>query len=175
VRTYILGLDPGLDGGLAVYSFDPVTQEENITAAVMPTVETKTGKREIDAQGVINFFKTSLPSFDPRVVSLAVIERVTARPDQGVTSMFNFGMGYGMLVGCLVSANLNLVKVIPQTWKKVILPNTDKDKTAAISFIQKKFPKLNLKRSERCRTLHDGMADACCLAVYGKYVVNGKA
>lgn len=173
-KTYILGVDPGLDGGLAVYSFDNITQDENLVMTAMPTTPTSDSKREIDVQGVREFLSDTILGFSPEKLSLAVIEKVSARPDQGVTSMFTFGTGYGMLLGMLNWNSIAVQRVTPQSWKKIILEGTPKDKGAAIGFIHARFPTANLKKSKACRTFHDGMADAGCLALYGKYLKTGK-
>jgi len=173
-KTHILGIDPGLDGGLALYSFDPITYDESLIMTAMPTVPTSDSKREIDVQGVRNFLFEQIANFIPSKINLAVIEKVSARPDQGVTSMFTFGTGYGMLLGALNWNGVAVQRVTPQAWKKTVLAGTAKDKGAAIGFIRSRFPSADLKRSAACRVFHDGMADAGCLALYGKHQVTGK-
>ncbi len=50
--------------------------------------------------------------------SFAMIEKVSAMPKQGVTSMFNFGMSYGFLRGILVAAQIPFEAVTPAKWQK---------------------------------------------------------
>jgi crossover junction endodeoxyribonuclease RuvC len=56
--------------------------------------------------------------------------------------------------------------VRPQAWKKKVLAGTSKDKEAAIAFVRARFPGAPLTLP-RCRTPHDGMADAVCIGYYG--------
>lgn len=175
MKTHILGVDPGLDGGLAIYSYNSLTGEESLVMTAMPTVPTSDSKREIDVQGVRDFILNSVPGFISDKIKLAVVEKVSARPDQGVTSMFTFGTGYGSILGALSWAGIPVSRVTPQSWKKAVLEGTAKDKGAAIGYIRARFPSANLKKSPASRTFHDGMADAACLAVFGKSVLNGKS
>lgn len=146
----VVSADPGMKGGLAILN----TTSGIALAAPMPTI----GK-EIDYRKIHEAFTTSTPD-------LIVIEKVHAMPGQGVTSMFNFGLGYGALVALATVSATRLVLVTPQMWKKHVLAGTNKDKNAAIQFCNHTYPSVNLILP-RCRTPHDGIADAICLAHYG--------
>jgi len=148
----MIGIDPGLEGGIAIIS-------DAVKVIKMPTLINKKGKKELDILSIIKFLKESK-------IKKAYIEQVGAMPGQGVTSMFNFGMGYGILLGVLTALKIKYVKVIPQKWKGIVLEGTEKDKEAAIQFCQKTYPEVNLI-PEKCRTPSDGMADALCIAAYG--------
>lgn len=50
-----------------------------------------------------------------------VVERVAARPEQGVSSTFNFGYAAGLIEGVCVGLGLELVRVLPQQWKAELL------------------------------------------------------
>jgi Holliday junction resolvasome RuvABC endonuclease subunit len=99
-------------------------------------------------------------------VAGVIIETVHSMPQQGVSSTFTFGKGYGMVIGTIQSMGLPLHFVTPQAWKKTILAGTNKDKAAAIQHVRSIYPNISLRRTERCTTDHDGMADAVCLAEY---------
>lgn len=96
------------------------------------------------------------------------LEQATAMPKQGVSSMFSFGMTYGMLRGLLSALDIPTVIVRPKTWKDKILFGTQKDKAAAIQYVRSRYPAMSLRATERCTTDHDGMADAVCIAEYMK-------
>ena len=75
--------------------------------------------------------------------------------------------GYGILLGILGALKISTVRVTPQAWKKAILAGTKKDKDAAIEYVNMKYPDFELILP-RCRKPHDGMADAICIAEYGR-------
>ena len=106
--------------------------------------------------------------------ALVVVEKVGAMPGQGVTSMFNFGMGYGMWVGMLAALGFPYELVAPQKWKAAVLGGTKKDKRAAIEYVQRRFPDVSLLATPRSKVPHDGMADAACLALYARQLLNGR-
>ena len=149
----VLGIDPGQKGGIAFLS------DHHAEAVPMPTV----GK-EIDGRAIAEILKT-------RGVELVVIEKVGAmrrdgRP-QGAVSMFRFGFGTGLIVGVLEALSLPYRMVTPQAWKSLVLAGTARDKEAAIQFVRRAYPQIDLTPG-RIRTPHDGMADAVCLAEWGR-------
>jgi len=150
----VIGIDPGKQGGFAILN----TDKPWVNAAPTPMI----GK-EIDYRRV----HEALMHYSPDMI---VIEKVHAMPKQGVTSMFNFGMGYGALVALATASAARVVLVTPQMWKKHVLAGTNKDKDAAIQFSNLTYPSVKLILP-RCRTAHDGMADAICLAHYGAHYV----
>lgn len=171
----ILGLDPGLGGGVAVYRFDGAGLEE-LSLSSMPIAPGGSGKDEIDVTGLTTF----LGGFGGWTsMDLVVIERVGAMrkgdkgPTQGVTSAFTFGMGYGKLLGVVEFLGLRSERPASPTWKKVVLAGTQKDKAAAVALVRRRFPKTSLLRTAKCRTPHDGMADAACLTLYGRWLLTG--
>ena len=119
---------------------------------------------------IITYFRHLENTFPFDLVELAILEKVHAMPKQGVTSMFNFGLGYGAIVALATVSTARLVLVTPQIWKKHVLAGTNKDKDAAIQFCNHTYPNVNLILP-RCRNAHDGMADAICLAHYGAHYV----
>ena len=96
----------------------------------------------------------------------AFIEKVHAMPGQGVTSMFNFGMGYGLLRMALAANQIPYQLVTPQAWKKKVLAGLPKDKSSAINYVARKYPNVDLIPGRK-RTPHDGIADAICIGEYG--------
>ncbi len=165
---YVLGVDPGLNGGLTLL---PIPSEEShmwsYAYRVMPTTENDKGKREICVKEIISWFEYHLSDSFRHQISLACIEQVSSRPKQGVVSVFTFGKGYGKILGLLEAHGIRVVEVNPRKWKNEILPGTDKDKDAAISYVYKHWPSMTLMASERSRVPHDGIADSVCIAEYG--------
>ena len=98
--------------------------------------------------------------------TIAYVEQVHAMPNQGVTSMFNFGKSFGYILGVLDACNIETKLVSPQKWKKEL--NLDSDKQKSIDTAKKLFPDVNLFRTNRCKKEHDGMAEALLIAEYGR-------
>lgn len=147
----IIGIDPGLSGGIGFVHYGL----ESFESWKMPVIRVGK-KREIDIGSLLEILKDDY--------DLIVIEKVHAMPKQGVSSTFTFGMGYGILQGICATKGWPYVLVTPQAWKKVILAGTNKDKGAAISYINRMYPTLEYEGKRIC----DGQADALCLAEYGK-------
>ncbi len=148
----IVGIDPGKSGGVASIS------REVATAFPMPIL----GK-EIDGAALGYWLRCVSPE-------TVIIEKSQAMPGQGVTSMFNYGAGFGRLLGICEALGLPYRLVTPQRWKGVVLAGTAKDKDAAISFVRRAYPSINLTPGRK-RKAHDGIADAVCLAEYGRQLM----
>jgi hypothetical protein len=82
----------------------------------------------------------------------------------GTASLFK---GFGELRGILMSHDIVIESPIPQLWKKVVLPGTNKDKEAAIAFTNRRLPGALPKAGPKSKKYHDGIADAFCLCWYG--------
>lgn len=156
-----VGIDPGLDGAIAVLG-----PGDLLTLYPTPTLNCTGGKRTYDFPQMRRILVGAQPA-------LTVIERVGAMPGQGVTSMFNFGVGYGAWLGMLAALGFPHEAVTPQKWKAAVLGGTKKDKQAAIEFIQRRFPGESLMATKRSRVPHDGMAESACLALYARQLLNG--
>jgi len=156
MRNFI-AFDPGLKGGVAFAHYDGKAWDS--CAQVMPIA----GK-EIDCDAIAKMLGFIKQHGDV----IAIIEKVSAMPGQGVTSMFTFGKGYGTLIGICVGLGVRVELVTPQAWKKVVLAGTNKDKNAAIAYCRRAFPAISLLPTPRCKTPSDGIADALCILEYGK-------
>tara|TARA_R100001463_G_scaffold51507_2_gene102194 strand:- start:832 stop:1311 length:480 start_codon:yes stop_codon:yes gene_type:complete len=146
------GIDPGLNGALALYDSD----NHSIEVFDMPTLEVgKKQKRQIAAVLICDILMND--SNCP-----VIVERVSAMPGQGVTSMFNFGMGYGIILGILASYQCRHEIVSPVTWRKNLKVGPGKDGSRAEAV--RLFPAQSEKFS---RKKDDGRADASLLAYWG--------
>ena len=152
----ILAIDPGMNGGIAWSDGD------RPSACIMPMA----GK-DIDLPELAALIRSVSPG-------LIVVEKVGAMPKQGVTSTFKFGKGYGSILGIAAALETPVELVTPQRWKGVVLSGTSKDKDAAIAYCRRMFPSVPLI-PPRCRTPHDGIADALCIWEYGRRVLMGVA
>jgi crossover junction endodeoxyribonuclease RuvC len=105
-------------------------------------------------------------------VDLVAVESVHAMPGQGVTSMFTFGQGFGVILGICCHAgytelNHRLVLVTPQKWK-TFHGLIGCDKTASIARAMSLYPGEGFRPSARARKPSDGMAEAALIANYAK-------
>ena len=143
----IIAIDPGLKGAIAF--------SNPISARPLPLA----GKKELDLVTLAQWVEAAAPQ-------LAVIEKVGAMPKQGVASTFKFGKGYGGLLGVCAALQIPVELITPQTWKRVVLAGSPKDKDAAIAYCRRVFPTVDLIPNGR-RKPSDGMADALCILQYG--------
>lgn len=140
-----IGIDPGAKGGISVVSGKSATTEPYTDA------ELKRICRELMQCG-----------YDV----VCCLEKVSAMPKQGVTSMFNFGKAYGYIKGVLEAFGIPYQEISPQRWKKEFGLNSDKARSVQVC--QQLFPDVNLLATPRCKKPHDGMAEALLMAEYAR-------
>lgn len=97
---------------------------------------------------------------------VCAVEKVGARPGQGVTSMFHFGKSAGYIEGVLTALKIPYQLVPPKKWKKVF--SLSNDKSQSIETCKRLFPNVDLRATERCRTDSDGKAESLLLAEYAR-------
>jgi crossover junction endodeoxyribonuclease RuvC len=117
-----MAIDPGLSGAIAVFIDDLL-----IAVIDTPTHEltrnNKT-KRQISASALAGIFRLYKPGH-------VVLEKVSAMPGQGVTSMFSFGRSFGVIEGILAAYELPMTYVMPSVWTKGIGRGQGKDASRA--------------------------------------------
>lgn len=161
-----LGIDCGLDGFIMGIDANGNLQ----LAEPTPTLKkNKRGnKREYNMAAMRGILKAAEIASSGDL--LVVLEKQQAMPGQGVTSMFSTGRGFGLWEGMLVGMGLRYQIVHPRTWQKIMLRDVpgDNTKTRSILAAERLFPSVDLRKNGRCRTPHDGKADALLMAEYGK-------
>lgn len=150
----ILAIDPGAKGALAFFNM-----EKGVLNIVdCPTVEVKRGakvKTEISPQMVSGIIASRSPT-------LAILEKVGAMPNQGVSSMFQFGRGVGMYEGVLAALQIPITYVTPQAWQKEMNVRGGKDGSRArAAELYPAYASLFAKKKD------DGRADAALMAYWG--------
>lgn len=98
---------------------------------------------------------------------MACVEKVGSRPGEGVVGAFSFGKSAGFIEGVLRALEIPYQLVSPPKWKKEF-SLIGKDKQASIETCHRLFPELDLRKTERCRTDHDGLAEASLIAEYAR-------
>jgi len=98
-------------------------------------------------------------------IRLAALEKVGARPGQGVSSMFAFGRNLGAWEGLLAALRIPYVMPTPQQWQKgLVMPSDGADpKERALAVARRLFPAANLTLKK-----HHGRADALLLAWWAR-------
>jgi len=131
----IIGIDPGLQGGLGILD---VNEAGGVAAAWLrrtPTVTVSTGKKtreEYDIPAMRELLGGFLEGFTPATTAV-IIEAQQAMPTrlrgrtQGGRSTFRTGLGYGIWLGLIVAAGVGYSTTRPATWKRAHgLLGTDK-------------------------------------------------
>jgi hypothetical protein len=164
----IIGIDPGLDGGIAMLRGD------GSVAAVcaMPTMPHPSGigtRREYDMATIrrtIDMVKLSLGGIH------VCLEKQQPFPKQGGVSNYSIGHGFGLLEGLLCGMAVAYSVVHPRTWQKVMLGGIGKgeSKSAAAIVATRQWPELDMRKSDKCKAAHDGIIDALLLAEYWRSV-----
>lgn len=150
--TYI-GIDPGVSGAVAV-----IRPDGDVDLYDMPTaIVGKTRKRSEIVEAQLRF----LLDVSGQPGCACFIEQVSAMPGQGVSSMFGFGVSYGIVRGVVAGLGIRCELVTPQAWKKHFgLIGADKDAARAVA--SRLFPQASLARKKDV-----GRADALLIAEYG--------
>ncbi|MCK2123897.1 crossover junction endodeoxyribonuclease RuvC [Pseudomonas sp. PNPG3] len=153
----ILGIDPGLSGGLSI-----IDEQFNLIACIqMPTVSFDGKKRRVDPRPVFDFISLHSPE-------LAVVELVGARPGQGVTSMFSFGDAFGA-VRAIAECLCPVVRYSrPQEWRGFqALSGLSKEQIAEVAYEVFRAEQIYGKARAGKRAVRDGISDSLMLAKFG--------
>ena len=137
----IIGIDPGLSGGIAVLENNKVLNIFDMP--VMP--EGKKNKRQLNSAQLVALIKENTNTNEDVAV---IVEQVNAMPGQGVTSMFNFGQTFGAIKGVCAALDLPIFFVRPSKWKKhfeLINSSKDSSRTKAIEM----YPSLSKHLSKK--------------------------
>lgn len=150
----ILGVDPGLQGALALI------HDGGILFEPMPTVE-----GHLDLPALYRWLAVHRST-----IGFAYLEQVSSRPGQGVSSTFKFGRTYGATEALLVACGIPYELVTPQKWQKVMLVGIEgriEGKARCQMAASRLFPGVDLRASARSKKPHEGIVDALLLAAYG--------
>lgn len=154
--SFIIGVDPGASGAVAILE----DTGQLVQVFDMPSVEIQVGskaKRRVAPE----MLASELRLYNVHG-TVAVVEQVSARPGQGVSSMFAFGQAYGLVLGVLAGLWIPTKTVTPSAWKKALKLNTGKD--AARAKAAQLWPQM---AGEFKRVKDDGRAEAALIANWG--------
>ena len=148
----VMSIDPGLSGAMAVFDGDDL-----IAVVDMPTHElSRNGKakRQVAASTLAGIFTQHEPQH-------VIVEKVSAMPGQGVTSMFSFGRSFGVIEGILAAFEIPATYVMPSVWTKAIGKGLGKDASRARAC--ELYPSHQKSFS---RVKDDGRADAVLIGAW---------
>jgi crossover junction endodeoxyribonuclease RuvC len=140
----IVGIDPGVEGAAAfIDSFSGLRVQD------LPIISD--GKLKwVDGAAM----QAMLMEMGP---NLAIVERVSAFPGQGVASSFNFGVGFGSILSILQARGISIEFVTPSVWKRDL--GLSKDKNASLHKARLLYPDAELSLQK-----HEGRAEAILIA-----------
>jgi crossover junction endodeoxyribonuclease RuvC len=151
--SIVLGIDPGIRGGLVVVSNNGIGNL--IDAVDIPTVGDG-AKERVDVIAVRDWIEHHKPD-------LAVIERAQAMPRQGASSGFKYGRATGALEAAVTLCAVPIEIIEPTAWKRFWkLPPKDKERSRQRAL--ELFPSAH---SLLARKLDHGRAEAALIALYG--------
>ncbi len=136
IRLY-LGVDPGLSGAVALVHADGGLFE----VEDMPVQARGNGrvKHEIDAAGLLHLLRPHAPA-----IAFGLVERVGARPGQGVASMFSLGHSTGVVDGILAALGIPHQVVTPAKWKAQA--EVPAEKSLVLAAARRRWPDAPLAR-----------------------------
>lgn len=170
-----LGIDPGKSGGLVMIERTPLHVLE---ARRMEDLlyRVKRGRTDYLRRDILEL----LVAWNPDVI---VLERqqpmVRKGVKEGMTASFATGFGFGVLAMACTAFNYirgetnadryaELIDVQPATWTRTMFRGVrGEGKHRAVIVAMERLPNLEL-RPGNCRKPHQGLADAACLALYGR-------
>jgi crossover junction endodeoxyribonuclease RuvC len=156
--SYVIGIDPGLNGAFAVLRED----ESCVSICSTPTREVIGARRtyrHVDPDTIVQ----ELLSYD-QDFRFAQIESVHSMPGQGVSACFQFGEGFGIWLGVLAALKIPRRLVTPQKWKKGLGLPKGADKDASLELARKCFPCMV---PYLARKKDEGRAEALLIALWG--------
>jgi crossover junction endodeoxyribonuclease RuvC len=140
----VLGIDPGVTGGIAFLSADGKIEAIDIPLA----------GGELDVDQLARIIREHAPD-------AAVIERASAMPKQGVSSTFKFGTAYGALRAIVAVLAIPQHLVSARKWKNHFNLDADKEKARALAI--RLWPGCRLFERKK----DHGRAEAALIAKYG--------
>lgn len=151
----ILGVDPGIYGGLAIIQIDGVAPTRLIDAVDIPVTGVK-AKERVDVLALRNWLMKHKPGH-------AYIERAQAMPKQGASSGFKYGRAVGAIEGIIAACGIPLTVIEPAAWKKFHQIHRG-DKEASRQRALQLFPGAHLMLA---RKKDHGRAEAALIALAG--------
>ncbi len=169
-----VGIDPGKDGGIVILF--PDNSVEKFTIPLIGGF--------VDEKSLSDIFR-NIKIFEEEHNVKAILEDVHSIFGTSAKSNYSFGDINGFLRGMLVAYKIPFVKVQPKEWQREMfkgvpekrkpskLDRNGKERKGSIDTksmaalaVQRLFPEIDLRKSERSKKQHDGLVDALLMAEY---------
>jgi len=179
-KPIIVGIDPGLSGGIAAMT------EDGRVLDVQPLPVLKSRNVGYDVQALCKWFADVTVD---RCIAVVFIEKSAPRPTDSRSALYSCGYGAGQLAATVMVLGHGLAPgVNPATWRRTVLgptlshelSKTESEakrsarrrqlKLESIAYVKRQHPYASLRPTARCRVDSDGMAEAICIAEYGRRV-----
>src|SRR5574343_611551 len=147
-----IGIDPGLSGCFAIIDHN---------GKVKLCIPMPLKNNDVDVRTLAAHIQAAMKEDN----TFAILERVGARPGQGVCAMFTFGQVVGEIKAVLKMLRCPFEEATKELKKVHSREKNSMKKDAklvACKYIEKRFPSVDLYRGKK--NPHDGMAEALCMA-----------
>lgn len=156
----VLGIDPGKKGALVLLDGPEVVYQSR-TADLL--VERDQGGTLYVPERIAE----ELAHCRGLGCRLAVLERTWPRPGEASSASHALGVGWGLWRGALAASGYAVIEPTPAAWTAMLLRDLPGEGKARAILYASQCRSLELRRG-RERKAHDGLADAYCLADYGR-------
>lgn len=123
----VIGIDPGITGAVAAIDEDG----NYIDVRDIPVMAKGKGgskvKNQVNAATLVNILKDFTYGGNRDLKAIVYLERVSAMPGQGVSSMFSMGDTFGVCRGVVAAMDIPIEIITPQSWKKYYGLGSDKE------------------------------------------------
>lgn len=149
-----LGVDIGLDGGLAVLRSDDVPEVMRMPTSKQNGVTGPCVRQLVEFLDALKF----------RYRVAAACEKPFIKGRQA--GQLTIGKNWGIVLAAFHAAGLEVVDVPPREWQDEVLEGiVDPDpKVRAAIYVKRTYPDVNLKATKKSTVDHDGIIDALCIA-----------
>lgn len=123
-----IGIDPGISGAVALlfgHDFERLWD--------MPVETKKSGRHQIDSAMLLVISREIQELSAPGDRIIAALEMTSAAPKQGVSGMFSMGDSFGCARMLLASVGAEIHLVAPNSWKKIMKLNKDKEYSRSVA------------------------------------------
>jgi len=166
----VIGIDPGLHGGLGVLDLDAAGELLGVSMHRTPVLMVMRGRKARDEynpeamRALLAAAVDGRPAVDGLPPALrgveVVLEAQGARPRQGTASSYRTGVGFGLWLGLVVGMRVPFRIVAPAVWKQHA-GLIHADKRASRLRAQERFPSLGA-----IAAVDEGPAEGLLMAAY---------
>jgi crossover junction endodeoxyribonuclease RuvC len=160
----VVGIDPGLHGGLGVLDLDAAGELLGVAMLRTPVLMVTRGRKardEYNPEAMRALLAATVDGRPPELRGVEVVlEAQGARPGQGTASSYKTGLGFGLWLGLVVAMRVPFRIVAPAVWKQHA-GLIGADKRASRLRAQERFPSLGA-----IAAADEGPAEGLLMAAY---------